>query len=1177
MIHFNYSFKSLSGGLLLSLCFVMPLHAEDIKIYTNLGPGAASVQPNVLFVLDTSGSMDTEITVSVAYDPATVYADNGCGTDRVYWSTSGTPPGCGSGRYFHRSALNCDHAVKEYDGAGNIISADGPLLAEGFYLGNMAQKRGNDWRSIRTTRNGHRSRSIECEEDRGIHGSNSAPVPSAYIQNDNSNAWSSSQTVSGWPGESYTIYSSNYINFLADGGGTRVITRFQAVKEAMESIVTASNNINIGLMGFNGKRNWWESSSSPNNDGGQVLFAMEDVDTARQPFIDFILHPDFNTNSWTPLSETYFEAIHYFAGKTPPYGTAPNANPSSVTASIEADGSYLSPITIECQANHIVFLTDGDPTRDTLSTTQLTSLPGFTDTSCASTVETTVEGDQAIIESNCLDRLSGWAFNHDVAVEAGAAHEGKQNIITNTIGFGDGLSVHAVAMLERTATAGGGAYYEAQNPNELVGKFNKIISDALKQNTTFSAPSVSVNAFNRSTHLNDLYFTLFKPSIGAHWPGNLKKYKLKFKADANDATVKKPFIADVNDRSAINAATGFFDTSSKSFWSDLVDGNEVTEGGAANEFQDLSPGPRKVYTFTGTYIVTDGVSKPAANATLTATANRVESTNTNIKDDVTMLDIGINPPDKITGTPRRETLLNWAAGFDVFNRSGAAGTTDMRPGMGSPLHSQPALVEYGTETASKMVAFVATNDGYLHAFDTDDIAGGKELFSFIPQELLSNLNVLMDDDTSNKVYGLDGDVVAWVNDKDNDGINSTEGDHVYLYIGMRRGGNNIYSVDVTNPDAPSLRWVIKGGVGAYAELGQTWSAVNVGKIKDGTTEKTVLIFGGGYDTNQDTATVITADSVGRAVFIANADTGALLWSAGPVGTAAHTEIPEMNYSIPARITVLDMSGDGLIDRLYAADMGGQVLRFDINNQTGTLASSIKGGRIANLAGTLAKDARRFYYPPDVALIAERGKKAYLALGITSGYRAHPLNTDIHDRIYLLKDENIYNTPDPFVTLTEINLYDATLNHAGDDGNQTQKDDAVAALANTDGWRINLDDPATNTWKGEKGLSEAMFLEGTLIVTTYVPPDGTAVTNACTAGASGTGKVYFLDVLDGTPAFNKTSDLRAARHGSLKKEGIPPVPRLIITKDGIAVTVGTEFVDAEGIQGVRKTFWHEVER
>jgi len=453
------------------------------------------------------------------------------------------------------------------------------------------------------------------------------------------------------------------------------------------------------------------------------------------------------------------------------------------------------------------------------------------------------------------------------------------------------------------------------------------------------------------------------------------------------------------------------------------------------------------------------------------------------------------------------------------------------------------------------------------------------LFSFVPQELLQNLNALMDNNSGNKIYGLDGDVVAWINDANNDGTISGAGEHVYLYVGMRRGGKNIYSIDVTDRNTPTLRWVIKGGVGDYAELGQTWSSINVEKIKDGNVEKTVLIFGGGYDLGQDSASArtTTGDSMGRAVFIADAETGEKLWSAGPGGDTALTE---MKYSVPARVKPLDIKGDGFIDRLYVADMGGQIFRFDIDNtNSSALASSITGGRIADLAtDNSAADARRFYYPPDVALISERGESAYLALAIASGYRAHPNDTDIHDRIYVIKDTDVYSAPTSYETLTESNLYNATLNLVAGDGSATQNDTAKAALDNTDGWYIFLDDETdSSVWQGEKGLSEALIIEGTVIVTTFTPNLSTA-TNSCSP-QSGSGKVFFMSVLDASPVVTATTNRRPGRHlYGLSKSGIPPSPNVIVTKGGEpTLCIGTECKAADLIKGVRRTYWHEVEK
>ncbi len=254
----------------------------------------------------------------------------------------------------------------------------------------------------------------------------------------------------------------------------------------------------------------------------------------------------------------------------------------------------------------------------------------------------------------------------------------------------------------------------------------------------------------------------------------------------------------------------------------------------------------------------------------------------------------------------------------------------------------------------------------------------------------------------------------------------------------------------------------------------------------------------------------------------------------------------MDYSIPARVKPLDLKGDGLIDRLYVADTGGQIFRFDIDNDNGALASSITGGRIADLADSSTEDARRFYYPPDVALIAKRGEAAYLSLAIASGYRAHPLNTDIQDRIYLLKDKDVYNVPSSYTTLTESDLFDVTLNLvAGDSGTfgeataDAARKTELDAIDAADGWYIKLDDGTdSGTWLGEKGLSEALLVEGVAVVSTYIPTPASVSTTSCIP-PEGNGRVFYIDVADGSAAFPSNLDMRVDRVKELVRGGIPP--------------------------------------
>ena len=1134
-------------GALYGVMIANPVMAEDIEIYKTSGATTPTTQANVLFVLDTSGSMGSSVWTRPAYDPNTTYP-NCFNSNYVYRYTDNLNHAdryCGGGDWWHdisdlgkvrRSAVVCEDAAS--------------LDATGYYTGRVSQYRSNRWRSNIATNS--LDDYVECENDNGVHGLNSGS--SAKWASSSNGPWSSNQNDSvnwGSTGLSTTLYSGNYLNYLASTPTTYAGTRISVMQDVITNLVNSTSGVNIGLMRFDRY-----------SDGGMVSAPVANIDdvTSKNYFLDQL--DDMSASGGTPLSESFYEAAMYMQGKAVDYGRT--SSPYASVSGSRTGNTYDSPIVDECQKNYVILLTDGEPTNDYLTSGRRSAL---NISSCS---------------GNCLDEIAKSIATNDQAPSI----DGEQFISTFTIGFAiDNDLLRDTANESYTATKVG-KYYLAEDAASLAGTLNEIFENIFDTDTTFSSPAVSVNAFNRATHLNDLYFTLFKPSLGARWEGNFKKYKLDFFVDTNDVdgdndrTERLPFIKDVTGAPAIDDK-GFFSITSQSFWSDSVDGSDVTAGGVAGEYANVAS--RKVYTYTDSYNNTSGVFNPvsASAAKLTSTVNKVDKNNNAITE--AMLGI-VGEPDRLPNTPRRETLLDWAAGIDVLDQYGVSGTTtDLRQTIGDPLHSEPALVQYGgTLAAPELVAFVATNDGYLHAYkmdvnntsvDIDDTV--TELFSFIPQELLPNLNGLMEDASGDKTYGLDGNVVAWVEDNNDDGvISASDNDHVYLYIGQRRGGRDIYSIDVTDPAAPVLRWVIKGGYGAYQELGQTWSTINVEKIKDGANEKTVIVFGGGYDTNQDNVTVRTPDSVGRAVFIADAETGQLIWSAGPNGDL---NLSEMKYSVPARIKPLDMSGDGLMDRMYMADMGGQIFRFDIdNNNNASLATSISGGRIADLAVDGSKtDARRFYYPPDVALIAERGKQPFLALSITSGYRAHPKDLKIRDRIYMLKDKDIYRKPSSYDTIYAADLYDATLNLVAGDGTTAQQDAAKAALDSSKGWYVNLDDEATGNWIGEKGLAETLILDGVLVATTFTPANSS--TSSCKP-QSGTGKVYFMDIADASPAYPSALDKRAERHIDLEKGGIPPSPNAVIPKGGeTTLCVGTECMAADLSRGVRKTYWYEVEK
>src|SRR5437016_12335932 len=253
--------------------------------------------------------------------------------------------------------------------------------------------------------------------------------------------------------------------------------------------------------------------------------------------------------------------------------------------------------------NFIVYLTDGLPTMDNQADSLITALPSEATVggACDNTTKSPYDGKDAngnaipggwgpyATAGKCMTALAKYMFNTDLS----SSMAGQQNVQLYTIGFGDdpGLAV-ASGWLAKVATAGGGQFYQTGDLNGLQTALTNIVSNILKTSTTFTAPTVSVNAFNRTQTLNDLYVSLFQPSITYHWPGNVKKF-----------SVQNDVILDQNGSPAVDPTTGFFKDSSQSYWSASADGSTVTAGGAAYKIPDWNPTSspqRKLYTYIGT-------------------------------------------------------------------------------------------------------------------------------------------------------------------------------------------------------------------------------------------------------------------------------------------------------------------------------------------------------------------------------------------------------------------------------------------------------------------------------------------------------------------------------------------------------------------------------------------------
>ena len=225
--------------------------------------------------------------------------------------------------------------------------------------------------------------------------------------------------------------------------------------------------------------------------------------------------------------------------KSDKFTSTPNGDTPSVTASRNsADKTlYDSPADQDCQKNYIVFLTDGLPTQDNEANTPIESLPDF----ATMTGNATCDGTES--NGKCTDDLSKWLHESDLRAD----RPGVQNVTSYWIGFGDDVA-SGTAFLEKIAQRGGGKYYSAADTAELTEAFSEIISKILEQTTTFTSPTVAVNAFNRTQNLNYLYMSVFKPATSYRWLGNIKKYQITPNGE----------IRDVNDNAAVDPNNGFF-------------------------------------------------------------------------------------------------------------------------------------------------------------------------------------------------------------------------------------------------------------------------------------------------------------------------------------------------------------------------------------------------------------------------------------------------------------------------------------------------------------------------------------------------------------------------------------------------------------------------------------------
>ena len=305
----------------------------------------------------------------------------------------------------------------------------------------------------------------------------------------------------------------------------------------------------------------------------------------------------------------------------------------------------------------------------------------------------------------------------------------------------------------------------------------------------------------------------------------------------------------------------------------------------------------------------------------------------------------------------------------------------------------------------------------------------------------------------------------------------------------------------------------------------------------------MLIFGGGYDpASEDTETPATVDTMGRGVFMVDAYNGDLVWSAvndSYVASAQVFPVTDMNFSIAADVLSIDRTFDGLIDRVYAADVGGNVWRLDIGDADKDNWTVWKIASVGDRSATAS--TRKFLFGMDVVL-----GDGFDAIVIGSGDREHPLSTndasDVINRVYMFKDTStgltgadldISDTCGATWTTSCSNLFDAT--------------NSSSVPSNAKGWSITLA-------AGEKVVNAPLVAGGNMLFGTNQPD----VSNLTCTPNLGIARRYSINYLNAAGTQFKDSNGNVLRSETAIGGGfLPSTVTGVVEVDGKKIIFATD--------------------
>ena len=419
--------------------------------------------------------------------------------------------------------------------------------------------------------------------------------------------------------------------------------------------------------------------------------------------------------------------------------------------------------------------------------------------------------------------------------------------------------------------------------------------------------------------------------------------------------------------------------------------------------------------------------------------------------------------DIVGGSPTVLTDLDF--GYDLL--PGSEGST-----YEAFLNAQRTQYQNGNE-----VVMVGSNGGMVHALSAS--SGGDEIFSYVPQTLHDKLHRLSEPGYTHEFYVNAPGIAA----------DAFVGGWKKLYVSaMGEGGRGIFALDMTDstPNTNPYLWEVNNSNhnvaidARYNELGFIKHAPSLVRLQNG---RWGVVVGNGYNSQSQRAQL----------FILDAADGSII---RVFDTLDNNSI---GMSSPR---TLDEDGDRIIDTIYVGDLNGNMWKIDVSSPNES-AWGFAHGTAANPQPMFSAvdgngKAQAIMAKPSLAFHPDGGFMVLFGTGkfIEPSDVVIP-NNPVVDTFYGLRD-NGSTIPSSRTTLVEQNVSTTP----GTGGNARSVSSNPVDYTAKQGWYMDFD-----LADGERIFTESLVFTEIVVFVTFNPQD-----TPC--GAGGTSFIMAVDFLNG---------------------------------------------------------------